>query len=208
MNLLLLIVALQVSQPAPDRLPFTDTCGNDPSFVEYRTRLSMAIERKDVAALRPLVADDVRNSLGYVDSHGWSAFVRTWELDQPPDSELWSELAEVLSLGCEEVGDQRIAPGNFTKTGEYNEPLVYVAVNEGAALRSRPDDAAPVVMALDSHVLIDAGEVGPEGWLKVRLTNGRPGYVRATDARSAIDYRAGFEKRDGRWIMTIFLAGD
>lgn len=113
----------------------------------------------------------------------------------------------MLSLGCEEVGGERYAPGNLTKLGEYDEPLVYVAVKKGAALRSGPDVTAPIVMTLHNHVLFDAGGA-PEGWLRVRLTDGQSGYVRSSDARSAIDYRAHFMKVGGRWLMTSFIAGD
>jgi hypothetical protein len=42
----------------------------------------------------------------------------------------------------------------------------------------------------------------------VTLGNGRSGFVRREHVRSVIDYRATFEKVDGKWLMTTFLAGD
>ena len=205
--MLLLSAALQAARINSDQLPFTDHCTSDPSFTEYRARLSAAVSQRNVSALRPLVAKDVRIGFGLENSDGWPAFVRTWALDRPAESQLWAELDKVLSLGCEEVGAQRYAPGNFTKLTGYNEPLLYVALTSGAPLRSQPDGGAPIIMMLDNHVLIDVG-VAPEGWLSVRLTDGRSGYVRSAEARSAIDYRARFIRVEGRWVMAAFIAGD
>lgn len=206
-----LIAAVQVVQAEPLRLPPTDDCRSDPSFVEYRKRLSAAIAGKDAKALRPLVDPNILYSFG--DDGGWTGFAGTWNLDRPADSQLWLELSQVLNLGCEVHGDQRGAPGNFNRLSEIGEGLPpFFAVDKDAALRRRPDDNAAVVMLLDNHVLIeiidDEPDTVPEGWLHARLTNGQSGYVRLSAVRSAIDYRAAFEKRDGRWVMTSFVAGD
>jgi hypothetical protein len=42
----------------------------------------------------------------------------------------------------------------------------------------------------------------------VRLPDGRAGFVDSRFVRSPIDYRAAFARIDGRWQMTLFLAGD
>lgn len=205
MSLLLVIAAIQASQVEPLRLPPTDECRYDRSFVDYRARLSESIDRKDVATLRQLVASDIKISFGA--DGGWLAFVREWELDKPRQSSLWHELSEVLALGCQAYDGSRVAPSYFGRTGDYDLPP-YVATQKGAALRTRPEDAAPVVLVLDSHVLIETLESAPEGWLAVRLTDGRSGYVRSAAVRSEIDYRARFEKWNGRWVMAAFIAGD
>jgi hypothetical protein len=211
MPIWLLIAAIQIGQPEPLRLPPTDECGGEPSFVAYRARLSAAIARKDAAALRPLVDSHIMYNFG--DDDGWPGFVRNWHLDRPADSDLWLELSQVMNLGCEVDGDQRIAPGNFNRLSDIGEGLPpFFAVRKDAALRSRPDDKAALVTLLDYHVLIeildDEPEAVPEGWLHARLTNGQSGYVRLSAVRSALDYRAGFEKRSGQWVMTSFVAGD
>ncbi len=211
MGLLLLIAALQASQVEPLRAPPIDQCGGDPTFVEYRQKLSTIVTRKDAAALKQLVSPDILVSFG--GDGGWVELAREWKLDQAQQSELWGELAKVLSLGCEEVGDSRIVPGNFNQLADLGDGLPpYFAVQKDAALRSLPDDNGALVMLLDNHVLIefldDEPDTVPEGWLHARLTNGQSGYVRRSAVRSVIDYRAGFEKREGRWVMTSFVAGD
>ena len=45
-------------------------------------------------------------------------------------------------------------------------------------------------------------------WQRIALPGGGTGYVTAPEFRSPIDYRARFEKRDGRWRMIVFIAGD
>ena len=204
---ILIAAAIQVTQAEPARLPPTDRCGSDRSFVEYRARLWAAVARKDAAALHPLVASDIQIDLG--DGKGWHAFVREWALNRPAESGLWRELSAVLELGCENHDGLRIMPGNFSKLSEYDHPLpIYFAVQKGAALLSQPDDSAPVVMTLEDHVLFENFDVAPEGWINARLSDGRSGFVRSSSVRSAIDYRAGFEKRNGNWVMTSLVAGD
>ena len=207
MHYLFVIAALIIVDVEPVRVPPIDECGSDPAFVEYRTKLTEAVGRKDASALQALVATDVLVDLG--GGTTWAAFTREWKLDQPEESALWVELGKVIQLGCEELNDLRIMPGNFSRLGEFEDALpTYFAIETGAALRSQPDDSAPIVAALDSHLLFENIEAAPDGWLNARLSDGRSGFVRLSAVRSAIDYRAGFEKRDGRWKMTSFVAGD
>ncbi len=211
MQIWLFIAAAQAGQAEPARARPLDKCRNDAAFVEYRERLLHAVASKNVGELRPLLASNIQYSFGH--EGGWPGFVREWKLDSPADSALWSELAEVLHLGCEQYDGSRIAPGNFNELSSYGLGLPpFFAVEKGAALRSRPDDAASLVLALDNHVLVeildDASGAIPEGWLHARLTDGRSGYVLLSAVRNVIDYRARFEKRDGKWIMTSFIAGD
>lgn len=207
MHYLFLIAALHIAQVDAVRVPATDECRSDPTFIEYRAQLTDIVARKDAIALQALVATDVMIDFG--GGIGWAAFTREWALDRPQESELWRELAKVLELGCEELEGVRIMPGNFSRLSDFSDPLpAYFAVEKDAPLRSRPDDTAPIIMTLDSHLLFVGNDVPPEGWLNVRLSNGQTGFVRLSAVRSAIDYRAGFERQDGRWLMTSFVAGD
>ena len=69
---------------------------------------------------------------------------------------------------------------------------------------------------LDHDILTFAGQ-GPgklqheateADWIEVKDAKGKRGFVRQLDVRSPIDYRAFFEKKHGKWLMTAFLAGD
>ena len=209
MSLLLLGAALQLSQAEPLRAPPIDQCSGDPTFVEFREKLVGAIALKDAKSLRPLVDLEIKYSLGPEGDDGWSGFVRSWNLDRPAGSELWQELSEVLNLGCGDYNGVKFMPANLTNFGELDASFPpYWAVENGAAFRSQPDDTAPVVMMLDNHLLFELDGGAPDGWLYGRLSYGQSGYVRLSSVRSAMDYRATFELRDGQWVMTSFLAGD
>ena len=45
-------------------------------------------------------------------------------------------------------------------------------------------------------------------WYKIETLGGKKGFVSAEFVRSPIDYRACFEKKNGKWKMTAFVAGD
>ena len=55
---------------------------------------------------------------------------------------------------------------------------------------------------------VRAAQPEDESWRAVRLPDGRAGFVDRRYLRSPIDYRAAFARIDGRWQMTLFLAGD
>jgi hypothetical protein len=204
---LLLFAALQSAPIEPVRFPPVDECGGDPSFVEYRRRLTEVVAHKDAWALRSLIAYDIMVDFG--PGRGWAKFAADWGLGRATGSELWNELAAILQLGCENLDGLRVMPGNFSRLAEVDgvEP-VYVSVGKRATLRSQPDDSAPIVLNLDYHLLYVLGETANSGWVKARISDGRSGYVLLANIRSSIDYRAAFEKRDGNWVMTSFVAGD
>jgi hypothetical protein len=42
----------------------------------------------------------------------------------------------------------------------------------------------------------------------IETLGGKKGYVKGEFVRSPIDYRAGFDKVDGKWKLRLFLARD
>jgi hypothetical protein len=87
-------------------------------------------------------------------------------------------------------------------------------------LRERPDGEARVIDRLSYNIVkIDEAaaikrKTGPKEddwvyeWHKIETLGGKKGWVKAEYVRSAVDYRAGFEKKKGVWKMTFFVAGD
>jgi hypothetical protein len=53
-----------------------------------------------------------------------------------------------------------------------------------------------------------ASDRPPGDWLSVHLADGSTGYIDERYVRSPISYRAYFERMDGRWVLTMFIAGD
>lgn len=198
------------ARAAADRqlLP-VDEATRDPSFLTTRSRLIRACVRRDRAALRAVLAPDVRYTFGD-GPPGPDGFFGFWDR-KPPDA-LWEELAAVLSLG----GTYRIvggtprfaAPYVFAAWPDTLDPFEHVAiVGENVAVRARPDPSAPVV-ARRSFAIVRREAGGNSRWVRVRLASGASGFVAAELVRSPIDYRAVFQKRGGSWQLTAFIAGD
>jgi hypothetical protein len=88
-----------------------------------------------------------------------------------------------------------------------------LTVGENVNVRAGPSAETAVIAQL-SHAIVRAGTAGSEafdvaeGWMPVILASGEVGFVARRYARHPIGYRMGFEKTDGRWRITFFVAGD
>ena len=201
--MLLLTLAAAV---LPTQIPPVDQCTADPSFVQFRSELRRTIAKRDTDALLKVVADDVHASLG---GHiGKKDFIELWQLDRPMSSKVWKELGDALRLGCTMSNGVATAPSFEDQLGGDRDAFETMIALPGARLLRRPNDGASVVANLKWNVLTmrEAWDGGP--WIAVRLDDGRSGFVRRALARSPIDYRAWFRKREGKWRMEGFLAGD
>jgi hypothetical protein len=205
----LLLALLIAAAPAGNRvrLPPVDQCAADPAFRLFRAELDQAIAARDAGRLLALAGRDIEVSFG--GERGHDDFRRTWKLDRPETSPLWQELAEVLALGCATDGTIAVAPSHVNQLpSDYDIFDTMIAVRPGATLRARPKEKAKKVATLDWDIVRMGSWDGTGDWIPVTLGNGRSGFVRREHVRSVIDYRATFEKVDGKWLMTTFLAGD
>jgi hypothetical protein len=196
------------------RLKPWDEASKDPSFLKFRDGLKAIIAHKDAPALMTLVAADIKNSFGGND--GAAEFQKAWKPEEAA-SRFWPALSLVVDLG-----------GNFDSKTVFSAPYVFsafpndvsafdtvVVTADGAVMRVAPKADAAVVRTLDHDILsLTAGAAKPQheakadDWVEVIDIAGKHGFVLNRDVRSSIDYRAYFEKRKGRWMMTTFLAGD
>jgi hypothetical protein len=203
---------LGAAEQKPRYLLPVDQAESDPSFAAFRAELLATIERKDVAAVKRVLAADIKASFG--GETGIADFHAMWRINEA-DSELWAELGTVLRLG-----------GSFDREGRFIAPYVFsrfprdleameslVVIGRGVALRAEPKAHGALLARLTYEIVTAAPPDGPEvadrkAWVKVIAANGHMGYVAATLIRSPIDYRAGFAKRNGEWRMIFFVAGD
>jgi len=196
-----------------ERLKFWDDGPQDASFVKFRNELKATIARKDAAALFAVLASDIKIDFGGFG--GGPEFQKMWK-PYDKNSPVWAALSLVVEQG-----------GNFDSPVRFSAPYVYsafpsdidgldhlVVTNEAAVLRAQPKPDAPIIRKLDRDILTWISgakaqhEAGPDDWTQVKDAKGNDGFVLARDVRSPIDYRAFFEKRKGKWQMTMFLAGD
>jgi hypothetical protein len=201
-------VAAQVSKLYP-----VDEAARDGSFFAFRARLMIAVEQRDAVFVTSVVSPTIKNSFGGND--GLAEFKKYWRPERAA-SRLWATLMGVLALGGS--FDERnafIAPYTFSKWPEEIDAFQHGAiVGEGVRVRERPALDGKVLASL-SFDIVKVPDWRPaqtrgskQVWIKVTLANGAPGYVAADYIRSSIDYRAIFEKKDGRWVMTVLIAGD
>lgn len=202
-----LAIAVVMAAATPTHLPPVDRCRDDPGFLQFRAKLEDAVTRKDVTALHALTANDIRASFG--DDAGWDGFASMWDLANPRSSGLWKEMQAVLALGCAptEAGG-RVMPGMFEEMGDDIDPFELLVIRPGAAIRMAPQPAANTVATGDWTSVVQLEADAPDGWINVKLPNGRTAWVETAAAISPLGYRLVSEKRGSRWVVTAFVAGD
>jgi hypothetical protein len=168
------------------RLFPADEASSRPEFFQYRTRLLVAIEQRDVEAV--LEAVDPRIRLGFDASGGVNALRELLG----PHAEAWEELRMVLAGG-----------------GSFTSPVSFAAVvGTNVRLRQAPRLDAPIITAVSHAIVRVVDEVEGRLWTRVQLGDGRSGYVWHAYVRRPTDYRALFNLIDGRWRLTAWVSGD
>ncbi|HVQ09659.1 MAG TPA: hypothetical protein VMS43_14605 [Allosphingosinicella sp.] len=199
----LALLAMPAAVPART-LPPRDECAADPGFARFRADLLDIVARHDATRLLAIVADDIRFDFG--GGQGRRAFAGEWGLADPDRSGLWVELAGVLVSGCARDGEMMTAPYIFRRFPDELDAYSSGVAGPGARLyQARSNEGESVLIPWE---ILEEVEMNAGGWARVRLSGGRTGYIETANLLSAIDYRAIFEKRDGQWRMTTFIAGD
>lgn len=191
-----------------------DEASKDPGFLQFRNQLLSAVRAKNGDAVMKVLDSNIRLSFG--GSGGLTDFRRMWKPNDKT-SPLWQKLEWVLAHG-----------GSFKGTGAdrmFWAPYVYSkwpddgpdAFENGAivgrvSVYEKADTNSAIVAILDHHFVkvLDRNhlkEKQPQ-FVKIQTPSGKTGYVRSTQIRSQLDYRAGFDKRSGEWKMSLFVAGD
>jgi len=154
-----------------------------------------------------LVAPDVLVNFG--GDKGHATFVKQWEISSSK-SELWRQFDAILPLGCARVEQARVIPslaGQFDYDEDADVFELAVVVSPAAELRKTSAAASEVMTTLSWDVVRPIANEG-ETQTKVRLKDGREGWLWTREVRAPIDYRATIEKRKGKWMITAFVAGD
>ena len=197
-----------------------DEAKKDASFFAFREKLIAAVKKRDVKFLLGTLDRDVTGSFG--GDEGIEDFKKLWKLDRP-NSKLWAELLTVLTGGGTFIKDAGIknkqfcAPYSFTLFPPDLDAFEYhVIFGNNVNLRARADGRAASIAKLSYNVVkVDYDKSVKNSvtdddyyWLRVETLGGKKGFVAAEFVRSPLDYRACFEKKNGFWKMTAFVAGD
>ena len=197
---------------AVGRLCPVDEGSRDASFAAFRTSLTEAVAAKDEARLLAFVDPKIRTNFG--GGGGTGDFKTQWKTSSP-DSPLWQELASILEHGGTFRGEGQEqsfwAPYVYASWPDEVDAFEHVAaVGAGVPIRAEPKPDAEVVTTVDWAILSlpRVNTPPPDGWQRVKTTDGREGWVQKDDVRSPIGYRGGFSKRSGSWKMDALVAGD
>lgn len=189
-----------------------DEASEDPSFLLFRTRLIAAAEKRDIRYVKGVMAPNIKLSFGGHD--GVKHFDGLWT----DKNKFWREFLSVIKNGghwLREGGRRTMftAPYSFDGFPEELDSFEYFVIfGSDVNLRRSPGMDGEIIGKLSYNVvkLSDdpANRAEKPEWFSITTLGGQSGYVSVDYVRSPIDYRAGFEKRRGRWVMTFFLAGD
>lgn len=193
------------------KLPPVDEAAKDPSFFVFRSRLIEAVAAHDAGQIVSLLSPKIMNNFG--GNGGIDEFKQQWR-PEDKESKLWVELGRVLSLG-----------GKFMQDGGFAAPYYYAAwpddgsidafewvaiVGANIRVREKADANSAVIGRLSFELVrIEEQQDGaPEEWTKVKLADGSKGFVATRFTGSGVGWRAVFDKENGEWRMTAFVAGD
>ena len=195
----------------PKKLPPVDEAAKDPSFFLFRSRLIEVVAARDASQLIGFLSPKIVNNFG--GNGGIEEFKQQWA-PEDQSSKLWAELARVLSLG-----------GKFFKDGSFAAPYFYAAwpdddevdafewvaiVGEDIRVREKADPNGAVIGKLSFELVRveEQPDGAPDEWTKVKLADGRTGFVATRFTGSGVGWRAVFAKENGQWRMTALVAGD
>lgn len=195
-----------------------DEAAKDADFLAFRTKLIEAVKKRDAKYVLSIVDKNIKNSFGGND--GIKEFKEWWKLESPK-SEFWNEFLTVITNGGKFFTGEAVknklftAPYTFDAFPEDLDAFTHsVIFGNNVNLRAKPETNAPVVGKLSYNIvetirsIEDKNNAEKADWYEVKTLGGKKGFVKAEFVRSPIDYRAGFEKINGKWKMTFFLAGD
>lgn len=219
---LVLLILGSAALPAQARkASFVDEGLNDASLVAFRETLLEAIAARDVDKVVAAAAPDIRLDPGGGSGRNELRRRLTVTAEDFSDNyanladehreQYWDALEEALRLG-----------GMFRQTGVFVAPYTSSVelrpaenafttsfiIGADVPLRARPSRFGDIIALLDEDVvqMLDGGR-GTD-FVEIETADGRRGYVHKDELRSAIDYTVIIEKRDGRWLIAEFVAGD
>lgn len=217
----LFFALVSVSHALAQKAYPVDEGDSDPSFAAFRAKLIAAVVARDVDGVVSAAAKNVKLSFGgHAGRKDFQDLLAVSEADFSDEYKhkaaeqregYWDSLEDVLRMG-----------GRFTKPGTFEAPYTwtidtgpdldpfrtYFVIGKDVALRDRANKHGNVVAMLDHDIvtLLEGGD--GTRFRKVETADNVSGFVHDESLRSAVDYRAIFKKRAGRWQIDVFIAGD
>lgn len=209
--LLVLLSSPQFVQGQVSKLYPIDEASKDSSFFVFRARLFDIIQKRNVSAFTEILHSNITSSFG--GSGGIQEFKQTWNLNKPT-SKLWNILNKTLALGGSfDNANTFSAPYSFSQFPDDLDAFEYgVIIGENVRVRQSVSLSSSIITELSYDIVKvpnwEAKLSNGQKWILITLKDGTKGYISEDYILSPIDYRAVFEKKNGKWQMTAFVAGD
>lgn len=199
------------------RLLPVDEADRDPTLVEFRDRIQLAVDRREPERLVEMIDPNVYNGLNK--ESGVRKFAEYWRVDAI-DTPIWDVLDDILKLGGgfvrSEKGVQFCMPYVFTEFPDKLDIRSYAAIiKESTHLMQEPSSSSSKVADLsyhlvkvpDWHAVADMNGTEGQFWMKVSTLDGQDGFVLRQDVRSPSDYSACMlQNGDGQWYLTSLFS--
>ncbi|MEO6387710.1 MAG: hypothetical protein ABIT16_02615 [Croceibacterium sp.] len=197
--------ASDTSALARGRYAPQDNCSTVEGADEFRRALAAAVKARDVNALVGLSAVDIKLDFG---GGAGTAELRNRLNDKSRD--LWSELDEVLALGCSANDQGGITmPWFFDQTIAAPDPTSGMLVTgEDVPVLSDPSPTSKVLSTVSWDVVKIATLKPEDDYQQIELSDKTVGFIATDKLRSLLDYRLVASSRNDKWSITSFLAGD
>jgi hypothetical protein len=198
-----------------------DEAGKDKSFSVFRDELLDALRKRDTKFVLSIIDPQISNDFG--GGNGVADFKQKWKINNR-NSPFWDEMLTVLMNGGAFMDEKKQSFGAPYLYTEFHKQLPenidgfeHAAIfGKNVKLYKQPRANSSVVATLSYNVVKpdydrsvkDKSKEFEFHWVKVETLGGKKGFVRGEFVRSPIDYRAVFEKKNGKWKMTAFIAGD
>lgn len=202
-----LLIAAAPAPTLPRKLPPIHQCNDDRSFDSFGYTLAQAVARRDRGSLLELFAPDVLLNFG--GSRGRDELVKEWEFDAAEYANIWRQLEIMLKMGCAKSNGARVIPSLSVQVEPYAEEQLRdrILILPGARLLKERGVEHPNPDTIGWSVARVISRVADWG-TGVRLPDGREGYIFDDEVYEPAGYRMLIEKRDGKWMITAFVAGD
>lgn len=190
-------------QPAAGRYAPRDECKELPGAAEFYASLAKAVAGRDVEAFVALAAEDIKLDFG-----GGAGAAELRARLSADNSELWTELDELLTLGCASnpQGGMTI-PWSFAQEMDEDPFQAMIVNGTKIPLLSAKDGSTLGTVSWDA-VLLDDSLKPDQPFQEVSYGDIKGAYVATRMLRSPLDYRLIAASRNGRWSLTSFIAGD
>lgn len=202
------LVGTKKAEPQPlAKGPYAprDTCGDLEGADAFRRNLAEAVRLRDADAFVALAAEDIKLDFG-----GGSGRAELRKRLTSDEWNLWQELDELLALGCA-VNKQ----GGLTIPWHFEQKIAgvdamagMIVTGEEVPLRDAPEEDATPVRTISWDAVEISNFRPDEAYQQVTTTEGEEGFIATDELRSLIDYRLTATRRNNRWSIVSFVAGD